>query len=160
MIGQARSGHTAAACVLVLLLWSLRADAATCTISVTPVSFGNYNVFTAAATDSAGSLTFRCTGPGNSGNNISISITLSKGSSGSFTPRTMLVTGSLLGYNLYRDAARTTIWGDGTGGTQAYVNAVAPRNQNRTLTVYGRIPAQQDVRAGSYADTVTATINF
>jgi spore coat protein U-like protein len=31
---------------------------------------------------------------------------------------------------------------------------------NVTVTIYGRIPARQDVSAGSYTDTVVATINF
>ena len=65
-----------------------------------------------------------------------------------------------LNYNLYRDAARTAIWGDGTGGTQVYSDPRTPRNQNVTLTVYGRIPAGQDVSVGTYTNTVTATINF
>ncbi len=65
-----------------------------------------------------------------------------------------------LNYNLYLDAARTTIWGDGTGGTQVYSNANPPNNTNVTVTIYGRIPASQDVSAGSYTNTVTATINF
>jgi spore coat protein U-like protein len=143
-----------------LMLWDLRAEGATCTIAATPVSFGSYNVFAAVATDSTGSLTFRCSGTGNSGNNISISIALGRGSSGSFTPRAMVLANGALAYNLYQDAARTTIWGDGTGGTRAYVTGTAPRNRDTTVTIYGRIPAQQDVSAGSYADTVTATINF
>jgi spore coat protein U-like protein len=160
MSGRTGVSRIAAVSVLMLTLGALRAEGATCTISATPVSFGAYNVFVVSATDSTGSLTFRCTGTGNSGSNISISIALSKGGSGSFTSRAMLATGNSLGYNLYRNAARTTIWGDGTGGTRAYVNTNVTRNQNIALTVYGRIPAQQDVTAGSYADTVTATINF
>lgn len=63
-----------------------------------------------------------------------------------------------LDYNLYTGAARTTIWGDGTGGsvtvTQAFNN-----NQVR-LSVYGRIPAMEDIAPGSHTDHITATVTF
>lgn len=127
---------------------------AACTISTTAVSFGAYNVFSGSALDSTGSVIFNCDRRSN------ITIALDQGGAPSFNPRRMLKSGEALNYNLYLDAARTTIWGDGTGGTQVYANANTPRNQNVTVTIYGRIPAGQDVTAGSYANTVTATVNF
>ncbi|HKS94426.1 MAG TPA: spore coat protein U domain-containing protein [Gammaproteobacteria bacterium] len=55
-------------------------------------------------------------------------------------------------------AARTAIWGDGTGGgvpvTQAF-------NNNRVrLSVYGRIPAMEDIAPGSDTDHITATVTY
>lgn len=60
-------------------------------------------------------------------------------------------------YELYRDSARNQRWGNavgtdtsdgtGTGGTQS-------------LTVYGRVPAQETPAAGTYSDTVTVTLTF
>ncbi|HET8562425.1 MAG TPA: spore coat protein U domain-containing protein [Candidatus Binatia bacterium] len=58
------------------------------------------------------------------------------------------------------DAARTLIWGDGTGGTYVYSVTNPPLNQNVTVTVYGRIPPRQNVRAGSLSSTVSVIINF
>ena len=145
--------------VLVLgasLALAARASAApNCTISTTSASFGPYDVFSGTATDTTGSVTYQCTGSA-----ILIAITLSKGSSTTFSPRTLTSGSDTLNYNLYRDAARTTIWGDGTGGTQVYFNLFPPNGQNIVVTVFGRITAGQDVPAGSYADTVTAIINF
>jgi spore coat protein U-like protein len=66
----------------------------------------------------------------------------------------------VLSYNLYLDSTRTTIWGDGTGGSQTYTRSNPPTNQNIKVSVFGRIPAGQDVSAGSYSATVTATIFF
>jgi spore coat protein U-like protein len=129
--------------------------APSCTISVVSVAFGTYNVFTVPPADSAGSVTFRCNSAA-----ANISVTLSKGASSTFTPRTMTQVGEALGYNLYLDAARTSVWGDGTGGTSTYTDANPPNNQNVTVPIYGRIPAGQDVCAGLYSDTVLATINF
>ena len=133
---------------------SASAQSPSCTISVTSVAFGNYNVFTTSQYDSMGSITYQCNATA-----MNISIGLSKGSSSTFSPRTLRKGGEVLNYNLYRNAGRTNIWGDGTGGTLVYTRANPPNN-SLTLTVYGRIPAQQDVSAGNYTDTVSALINF
>jgi len=141
-------------------IWLLGATSAwaqspSCTISVTSIAFGNYSVFTTTADDSTGTITYRCNAQANN-----ISIALSDGSSTTFSPRTLRKGSEVLQYNLYRNAARTTIWGDGTGGTSVYTSANPPNNSNVNVTIYGRIPAQQDVSAGNYSDTVSAVINF
>jgi len=140
----------------VLMLWAMagRAEAA-CTISTTAVSFGTYDVFNASATTSTGTVTYRC---GNADHNITI--TISTGSSGTFANRTMKKGTENLTYNLFRDATFTTVWGDGSGITGQYQINNPPNNTDVPLTVYGRVTAQQDVSAGSYSDTVIATVNF
>ena len=52
------------------------------------------------------------------------------------------------------------IWGNGTGGTSFYATANIPNNRDVSVPVYARVPAGQDVRAGSYADNVSVTVNF
>ena len=60
-------------------------------------------------------------------------------------------------YELYKDGAHLNVWSTGTGAqTVPAFSTDAPQ----TLTVYGRITSGQDVPAGSYADTVVATVNF
>jgi spore coat protein U-like protein len=64
-----------------------------------------------------------------------------------------------VGYNLYLDPARVTLWGNGTTG------GVAQGSGNdggtmQTLTVYGRVPSQGPARTGRYTDTVTATVEY
>lgn len=145
--------------VLAVAAWllsttSVFAQATSCTISVTSVAFGNYNVFTTTPYDSTGTITYRCNSTA-----ANISITLSGGSSSTFSPRTLRKGSEILDYNLYTNAARTNVWGDGTGGTSIYTRANPP-NSNVNVPVYGRIPALQDVSAGNYADTVVAVINF
>lgn len=144
-------------CVAALVLFSASEAyaAPACTISATSVNFGSYNVFTGSATDSTGTITINCNGSAHN-----IIVTLSQGASSSFNPRAMTNGGETLTYNLYRDASRTTIWGDGTGGTSTYTNANPANNSDIVLTVYGRVPAGQDVSAGGYSDTVAAVINF
>ncbi|HKW91434.1 MAG TPA: spore coat U domain-containing protein [Methylomirabilota bacterium] len=129
---------------------------AACTISTTAVNFGTYNVFASTADDGTGQITFRCTSP----RPPLITIQLDKGGSPTFNPRQMHKGSETLNYNLYLDSTRTTIWGDGTGGSQTFTRSSPPVFQNVNVTVYGRIPASQDVSAGAYSATVTATISF
>jgi spore coat protein U-like protein len=131
------------------------AQSPSCTISATSVNFGNYNVFNGTALDSTGTITYRCNSAA-----ANITIGLTKGLSTTYNPRRMSKGVEVLAYNLYRNAARTNIWGDGTGGSAIYSRADPPNNSNVNLTVYGRVPAGQDVSAGVFGDTVTAVINF
>ena len=62
-----------------------------------------------------------------------------------------------LNYNLYTDAARTVVWGNGSGTSS--IQTVA-RNRTTTLNVYGQIPAGQDAVVGNYTDTILATVTF
>jgi spore coat protein U-like protein len=149
-----RASIAAAICLLSTTgAWAQQSPS--CTISVTSVAFGTYNVFTSTADDSTGTITYRCNSAA-----ANISVSLSNGSSTTFSPRTLRQGSETLQYNLYLNAARTQIWGDGTGGTSVYTQANPPNNSNVNLTIYGRIPAQQDVSAGNYTDTVSAVINF
>ena len=59
---------------------------------------------------------------------------------------------------MYKDSARTAVWGDAGGAL--YSAGAAPSKAPRAFTVYGRVPAGQDVPAGSYSDTIVATVNF
>jgi len=72
----------------------------------------------------------------------------------------MLKGSEALNYNLYLDAARTIIWGDGTAGTQTYFIKNPTNNQDVTVPVYGRVPTGQSVSKGTYSNTITVTINF
>ena len=131
-----------------------------CTITSTGVGFGNYDTLSATALTSTGTLSFSCT----SGIPIlgaTFTVSLNAGSSGTFAARTLKNGANTLNYNLYTSVAYTTVWGDGTAST-ATVSGTYPMNNAPpvTLTVYGLIPAQQNVLAGSYSDSITATVTF
>ena len=145
-----RMTRIAAATFLLVLFMTARAEA-NCTISTTSVAFGTYNVFSATPRDANGTVQISCTP------REDIQVTLGRGSSSVFNPRTLRSGTNILNYNLFRDAARTQIWGDGTGGTFI----VTGNNvRNTTLTVFGRVPAAQDAAVGNYSDTVVATVVF
>ena len=141
-----------------LLLIPLRAQAMVCSFtSVVGVSFGNYNVYSSADVDAAGSMTYLC----NTGIASFVTIDISTGSSGVYTTRTLKKGASSLNYNLYSTAARTgNPWGNGAGNTTRYGPVLVVLGSSTTVTVYGRLPALQNVASGSYSDTIIATITF
>lgn len=145
---------------LVLLVLSTAARAAVnCTVRATPVAFGSYNVFNASPLDATGTITVRCTGLG--GSPVSYDIKLSAGLSGSYAPRQMANGANRLNYNLYTAATRLNVWGDGSAGT-SFVSGSTTQSGSETInhTVYGRVPALQNVAVGSYSGNITVTLTF
>jgi spore coat protein U-like protein len=130
---------------------------AACSLSSSSISFGSYDVFSPNHLDSIGEMVFRC-----APNDKNVAISLSRGGAASFSPRRLVNVGSFINYNLYLDAARSVVWGDGSGGTQTYfVSNPKPNNADIAVPVYGRISAGQSAAAfGNYSDTITAVINY
>jgi spore coat protein U-like protein len=131
---------------------------AACTVSTNPINFGTYDVFQPLPTDSDGMASVICT-------TFTLIARVDIGpspNSGGFNPRRMkLLTGpDFLDYNLFRDNGRTSIWGDGTGGSSSQFLLFLIANNPRILTVYGGIPPGQDISVGQYSDVLTVTVNF
>ena len=138
--------------------------AVSCTVSAVGVAFGTYNPLSATPTYANGSVQATCTLTGTTSTTVTLTSSYSAGASGNFGLRTMLSGANTLGYNLYYDAAYTQVRGDGTGGSQtggATLNLTRTSpTQTASGTIYGRIPAGQDVAAGSYADTIVVTVTY
>jgi spore coat protein U-like protein len=129
---------------------------ANCTIATAPVAFPAYDPVVANAStndDGTGSVIITCT----RGSTATIGLGLGLNVSGS-QMRMKDATTDYLNYALYQDSGRATVWGNSGAGLLSPV--AAPDKNPRTFTVYGRIPSAQDVPAGSYTDTVVATVNF
>jgi spore coat protein U-like protein len=149
-------------CIFILcFLLSGNAVWAACTVSTTPVAFGNYDVLSATPTDSTGNVQISCSEWWPFNYNVIVSI--GPGYGGNINPRTMHLA-DLLNYYLYTAAARTTVWGNGTSGTSTQTVNLSTTGWFRTVTrdlpVYGRIPASQNVSIGAYVDTLTVTITY
>jgi len=132
------------------------AVASNCTVTTAPVAFGSYDPVVANASaglDATGALTVACT----KGAAPSIALALGGNASGS-SRRLSDGAGNYLTYELYQEAARSTVWG--TTGGAVLTAAAAPSKAARNFTVYGRVAGNQDVPSGNYADTVVATVNF
>ena len=157
-----RPSATGTVGALTLLLLSIlglgNAHAIQCKLMVTPINFGLYMPMTPTPVDVVGDLTVRCQAqPG------TFSVMIGSGISGDLTARTLSAGGSgLLFYNLYRDPARTEIWGDGT--PPSYMVSGVRANKGRPtffhLPVYGRIFANQAPDAGVYNDNLVVTVLF
>src|SRR6185437_382841 len=133
---------------------------ANCTITTTAVAFGAYDpVSTNASTalDGSGAVNVTCT------SGASATLTLGQGSnadvgSSDSVPARRMNDGSThyLAYALYQDNGHTTVWGNtgptGLPNTGTGIQVVVP--------VYGSVAAGQNVPAGSYSDTVVATVTF
>lgn len=140
------------------LLFSESAHAINCRITVGPISFGTYMPLTPSHVDVVGQFNVRCQAqPG------SFSVTIGPGISGNQMARTLSAGGAeILYYNLFRDAARTEIWGDGTPPTFV-VNGMRPSQGRPTFynyPVYGRIFSSQAPNPGVYNDNLLVTVLF
>ena len=127
-----------------------------CTISTAALAFGSYDpVVTHASTnlDGTGTVIVACT----KGATATVGLGLGSNASGS-TRRMTDGSSNFLTYELYQDAGHTTVWGN--AGADLYSPGAAPSKAARNFTVYGRVASNQDVTAGSYSDTVVATVNF
>lgn len=74
---------------------------------------------------------------------------------------------NFLSYQLYKDSSGgALVWGAGpAGGVAPGVSGTgflftASGVAGNTLTIFGQVPAAQDVAVGNYIDTIVATIEF
>lgn len=125
-----------------------------CTIGDALLAFGAYNPVAAGALTQTTTFAVQCT------NLTAYNITLNGGGSGVTTGnvRTMRLTpaGTTAGltYELFSDSGLTAPLGVGVQLPGTGNGAV------QSVSIYGRIPANQFVAIGSYSDSVIATINF
>ncbi|MDE2305209.1 MAG: spore coat protein U domain-containing protein [Gammaproteobacteria bacterium] len=95
-------------------------------------------------------------------------VSLDKGANGATVAARAMkdpVSGNLLAYNLYQDAAFTTLFGDGSNGSSTDKLAASTGfNTAQNVTVYGWLQdsaANQAVAPGTgYTDTVNVTVTY
>jgi len=124
-----------------------------CTVSATSVNFGQYDPLSSVPDETQGSISYSC-----DVTKYRVTIEISSGNNGRFDRE--MRGADALKYNLFLDANCRTVWGDGSHGTQKLVDYYPNRDHRYTVAVYGRIPARQDVRAGSYSDRLVVTMQW
>jgi len=120
--------------------------------SVPTIAFGTLNPL--IDNDTQGDIVWVCTA------GTATVIELDGGGSGNILARTMAGPAALP-YQLYTDAGRSQVFGDGTTGNAVGVAGTGYASPD-TVTVYGRV-AQADAQSaqnGNYNDTVVVTIVF
>ena len=139
----------------------------TCTITATPLAFGDYDPIGVNATadkTGTGSVTVACAKGA-----ATLTIGMNYGTHVSGTTQRQMVgptATDLLSYNLFQPTSTTP--GAACPGTIAWTMTApglltlekAPSKNGRTYNVCGTIPMGQDASAGAYTDTVIATLNF
>ncbi len=130
-------------------------QAQVCNITnISNINFGVYDVRNTLPTDGLGRVTIFCS------INMNVTIQLDRGlHSSTYANRYMKHTyfADMLAYNIFTNVSRTTIWGDGSGGSSTVTLRVR-RNRPRVVTLYGRVPSLQNVSVGTYSDIVTVTV--
>lgn len=142
---------------LVLALAPLGAGAA-CQVNAPNLSFGPYDPLSGAGATTSGVIVVSC--DSSPPPDVRLQIGPSAVSGGYFPRRMRADSGSdTIAYNFYADPGAGSVWGDGSGGTVTQTRKVL-KNSPWSATVYGMVPAGQDVSVGAYADSVTITIIF
>jgi spore coat protein U-like protein len=147
------------------LLAPARAPAAdSCSVSASGVNFGVYDPTSGSSATSTGTLLVSCNWTAPAPAQITVSVYLSTGSSGTYSARSMTSGSNRLTYNLFFNANGSTIWGNGTGGsyygTATIVTGTPSGSGTANGTLYGIAPAGQDVAPGAYSDTIVVTVNY
>lgn len=121
-------------------------------ISTQTLDFGSTGVLTTDV-DGSAQLQVACT------NTTPYDVGLDAGLGAGATTTTRLMTSgaATVAYALFRDAARSSNWGDTVGtNTQAGIGTGTTQN----YTVYGRVSPQTTPAPGTYTDTVTVTVTY
>jgi spore coat protein U-like protein len=144
--------------ILFTVLGSKQALAINCRVTLVAMDFGVYMPMAPVHVDVNGQVGIRCQAqPG------TFNVIIGPGFSGDQLSRTLTDgSGGIIAYNMYRNAARTEIWGDGSPPT--FVVSGIRRNRGRptsyNYTVYGRMFSGQSPNPGVYTDNVVVTVLF
>ena len=147
-----------AAILAVVAVMPQLAFAIQCGVRVNPINFGVYEPLTPVHLDVIGQIQVRCQAqPG------TFSVSIGPGTSGDQLARRLSAGGgNVLFYNLFRDAARTQVWGDGTPPTFVVTGSrtTAGRPSVFNYPIYGRVFANQAPEPGLYSDNLVITVLF
>ena len=131
--------------------------AAQCNVSAANLSFGAINPLSSQV-DATTPLTVNCT------KNSAYTVGLDAGTTTGATiaQRKMANGADIMNYNLYTDAARTTIWGNSAAAPLWVSGTGAGLSIPQTLTVYGRVASgQTNLAVGNYQEnTITVTVTY
>ena len=120
------------------------------TTAPTTLDFGTQGPLVANV-DQTATITVTCT------TNAPYNVGLDAGGGASINARRMINGTNTVGYQLYRDTGRTTVWGNTVGTDTA---AGTGNGTAQALTVYGRVPPQTTPPAATYSDSVTVTVSY
>jgi spore coat protein U-like protein len=127
-----------------------------CSMTAGEMQFATYDPSSGNPGLGTATITSNCTAGG------AAVITLDQGANAATTStdavplRRMIGAGGNLNYDLYSESTRTTIFGN----TVATGKAFTATSGDNITTVFGRIIEEQEVGAGSFADSVAVTLTY
>lgn len=124
-----------------------------CTVNAGSLDFGTNSGLLNTVVNANAALSIQCS----TGTAYHIGLNAGQHSGGSINARQMALGANTINYQLFRNAARTLIWGN-TVGTNTVAGTGAGNTQN--LTVYGSVPPQNTPPAGIYNDTIVVTVTY
>ncbi|WP_165848046.1 Csu type fimbrial protein [Paraburkholderia lacunae] len=143
-----------AVCAAAVLFSHAAVGASSCSVSASGLAFGLYDTIN-PVTNGAVTITVNCNAA-----QVSGALSASAGNSTNQSNRQMWYMDThgvrqTLRYNLYTDAARTSVW-----GTTNTIPVTVGTSKSATLTAYGLIPGNQNVVPGTYSDSITITLTY
>ena len=125
----------------------------TCAVRASDLSFGNYHTNASSPLPGQTTVLLECT----TGTDVEIGLDAGQGAGATVQERRMSSGTDTLRYGLYQDATRVQVWGDTVGVDTVHAQGTGTP---QAMTVYGQIPARQQVPAGSYSDIITVRMYF
>jgi spore coat protein U-like protein len=135
-----------------------------CTISAGALNFPAYDPTSNAVQDGTAAISVTCTSGASATIDLDQGANANTGSTSTAPLRRLKYHDSVanadhfVNYNLFTDSGHTTVWAAGATYNKSYTGT----GVLETLTAYAEIPAGQGsgTPAGTYQDTVNATVNF
>jgi spore coat protein U-like protein len=129
-----------------------------CNVTGTTLNFGsNIDPISASVPlDSSSTLSVTCSNT--TPYSVALNAGTNAGGSTNFSSRSIKNGTHTLGYQLYTDSGRSSVWGDGTSSTNTAPGTGSGSAQS--INIYGRLPSLSGAVPGAYTDTVTVTITY
>ncbi|QDW36462.1 spore coat U domain-containing protein [Bradyrhizobium sp. KBS0727] len=159
LVRTIRSCAATWAFLAVMMMFAVRADAQSCSVSAASGNYGSVDILSGSSVDTTSSFTVNCSGC-LLGCTYNVCIQFDQGSPNSNSSIRYMGSGAnTIQHELYSDAARTQVWGSwgygtsqyGTGGVSFNLTIPLLSSASQTFTVYGRLKAgQQTAIPGTY----------
>lgn len=138
------------ACLMGVVCWPVAAGA--CTVSATPLIFGNIGTLSGEAVDGIGRVSVSCP------ETTSYEVSIGPAAGGGTGYREMASGENRLEYQVYVDPTRQLPWGDGTAST--FTASGSAGSDGLEHVVYGRVFPRRQTFPGHYSDSLVVTITY
>ena len=144
------SRHALRLALLALLMLAAQPAAAACDAVVSLVDFGRLDLKDGG--EITGRLEVVCDTP------TTFEVALSEGHGDYRLRRMRHPDGAELRYNLYVDATKRRVWGDGVAAGTAVIQGQSDGRKPERFVIYGLVPPDQKVRSGGYQDNLVTIL--